>query len=499
MKKYLFIIFLFFCSTEIFAQQARPVSVGILKASATEDSISNTAMNYADGYYSGDGERMRQAILPDLNKAFPRYIAKTGNIAMTYSTYSGLVESSVAKIGYLPDTSRHIRIDILFYTRDIAMVKVRSAKFNDYLQMIRLNGEWKIINVLWNSPQNSAWLNEFNPNQEKKKIEISVLGYIQGLQQCDIARLKEYVTPDFSRVNLIPVGSEGRLAIQRIRFESLEKSAWAGFGRQEESQKDNGFEILDIMDGIAMVKMKTVRNVEYLQLYRDADNWKVFNSLSTARTDNDLSDLLPAIAGETMPLFSLPVYGGGEFTLSEHQGKNILLMFPRGWVGNSWCLFCPYQYLELADMEKKEKIMKKYNLEIVFVMPYSQERIADWFSKFPDAVKTMDGIINPTGTQAPGIQGEFSTWAKKHYPMTFDLSGGVPDKTIPVLCDEKRTLSKQLKLFTEFWDNAQSEQNVSAIYLIDKEGILRWKYISQMTEDRPSTKHLMQIIKAVLH
>jgi peroxiredoxin len=496
MKKTLIFILMALASGIAYSQQAGMVSPGITRPSPAGDSIRTAALDYADGFYSGDAERMRKAIHFDINKAFPRYIAKTGQVSLTYSTYSMLVEMSAAKTGYKPDTARHISTEILQVTPEIAVVKVRSAEFNDYLELAKIGGEWKIINVLWNSPKNSAWLKDFSPGNEKKGIESAVNGYIQGTQNADVERLNEFLAADFNRVNLVPVGTNGALAVQRLRLDGLLKNAWAGGGKLDETQRDNSSEILDAMDGLAMVKLTTGRNNEYLQLYKDKGGWRVFNSLLIPRKDIGLSQLLAATSGELMPGFSLPVHGGGKYTLSEHKGKNILLMFPRGWVGNSWCTFCPYQYLDLAELEKKEQLMKKYNLEIVFVMPYSDERITDWLAKFPETMKTLEGIKNPPqGTS--GIQKEFSKWTKVHYPHTFDLSGGVPG-TFPVLCDEQRNLSKQLKLFTAFWDGAGSEQNVAAIYLIDKNGILRWKYISQMTEDRPSTGYLMQVIKEIL-
>jgi len=485
-------------SVTVFAQKTGNISPGIQISSATEDSIRNTALDYGDGFYSGDVGRVTRAIHPDLNKAFPRYIFKTGQVALTYSTYSGLIEMTSAKLGFVPDTARHTQVSILSVTPDIAMVKLTSTNFNDFLQLVKLNGEWKIINVLWNSPQNAKWLKNFQTDQEKKSIELTVSGYYQGIQSGDVERIKEYVAPDLNRVTLVPIGREGRSAIQRQRFESIAKNAFAGMGRQAETQRDNTIEILDVMDGLAMVKILTARNVEYIQLYKDSDHWKLFNILASTRNDITLADLLPAITGEPMPQFSLPVFGGGEFTLSEHRGKNILLMFPRGWLGNTWCLYCPYQYLELAELEKKEQFRKKYNLEVVFVMPYGNDRIADWFAKFPDIMKTLDGYRNPAGGPVTGLQKEYSDWIKSHYPLTFDLSAGVSSKTFPVLSDEKRSLSKRLKLFTDFWDGVPSEQNISAIYLIDKEGILRWKYISQKTEDRPATDDILKVIKETM-
>ena len=478
-------------------QQQGMVSPGIFKPSATEDSIRKTALDYAEGYYSGDGIRMSRAIHQDLNKAYPRYIQKTGEVALSYSTYSSLVEASTAKVGFLADTARHLSVTILHMEPTVAMVRVNSAQFNDYLQEIMINGEWKIINVLWNGPQNIGWLKDFNPEKEKKEIEIVANRYLRGQQRGNAGMLGEAVSPDFSRATIIPIGRDGRSAVQRSGWEGLMENARAGIGRQDEALRDNTIEILDVMDGLAMVRLQTATNLEFLQMYKDPQGWSVFNSFSTPRTDLNLNDLLPAIAGEPMPSFSLPVYQGGNFSLSDHQGHNILLMFPRGRVGNGWCLFCQYQYLDLVDLEKQEQLQKKYDLEIVFVLPYGKDDIEKWFTAFPASMKTLDGIRNPAGGQAAGLQKEFGNWARIHYPKTFDLSAGVP-KSIPVLIDEKRAVSKKLKLFTEFWDGVQSEQNISAIFLVDKQGILQWKYIGQMTEDRPSMDHVLKVIDKML-
>lgn len=497
MKKTLIFILMTLASGFAVSQQPGTVSTGTTKPLSAGDSIKAAALDYADGFYSGNPERMQKAIHFDINKATPRYIPKTGQVSLTYSSYSMLVDLCAAKVGYKPDTARHISTEILQATPEIAIVKIRSAEFNDYLELVKTGGEWKILNVLWNSPRNAAWLKDFNPVNERNSIDKAVNGYIQGTQNADVEKLNDFMSADFNRVNLVPVGRDGALAVQRLRFDGLVKNARAGAVKLDENFQDNSSEVMDVMDGMAMVKLATLRNIEYLQLYKDSEGWKVFNSLQITRNDVSLSQMLPAISGEPMPGFSLPVHGGGTYTLSEHKNKNILLMFPRGWLGNSWCTFCPYQYLDLAELEKKDQIRKKYNLEIVFVMPYSDQKITEWMSKFPDNMKTLENIKNPA-QGISGIQKEFSDWTKIHFPHTFDLSGGVPN-TFPVLCDENRTLSKQLKIFTPFWDGVSSEQNVAAIYLIDENGILKWKYISQMTEDRPSTGHLMEIIKETLN
>jgi len=61
----------------------------------------------------------------------------------------------------------------------------------------------------------------------------------------------------------------------------------------------------------------------------------------------------PAVVGQPMPDFTLPLYQGGALTLSSLRGKNVLILFPRGYAAeNTWCTICNYRYVELAELEK---------------------------------------------------------------------------------------------------------------------------------------------------
>jgi len=220
----------------------------------------------------------------------------------------------------------------------------------------------------------------------------------------------------------------------------------------------------------------------------------VLTALVLPKNDLVFDSFLPAIANEPMPDFTLPVYGGSEFTLSKMKGKNVLILFPRGWLGTVWCPYCPYHYLELAEMERIDKIKEKYNLEIVFVMPYSEERITDWFDKMPDALATIEQLktLPEPRTQ---YQNDIVSFAKRFFPKQFTIDPVAVKKSLPVLVDADRTLSKKLQIFTNFWDGVSSEQNIPLALIIDKNGIVKLKYESQITEDRPSVEYLLEIVK----
>jgi hypothetical protein len=49
----------------------------------------------------------------------------------------------------------------------------------------------------------------------------------------------------------------------------------------------------------------------------------------------------PVTVGQPMPDFILPAYQGGTVTLSALKGKNVMIIFPRGYAAeNYWCTIC---------------------------------------------------------------------------------------------------------------------------------------------------------------
>lgn len=48
-----------------------------------------------------------------------------------------------------PADTRNIKVEILDVYRDIASVRTECADFVDYLQLAKSEGQWKIVNVLW--------------------------------------------------------------------------------------------------------------------------------------------------------------------------------------------------------------------------------------------------------------------------------------------------------------------------------------------------------------
>lgn len=461
--------------------------------------IRQTALDFFDGFYSGDVPRMEKAIHPDINRVTPRDLPQTGRTTLTYSTYSALIENTRARTGALDEAARHIQIQILNIDTDVANVKVTSATFTDFVQAVKLDGAWKLVNAL-SAPGSGTppRLKDFNVEAEREAIRQTALDYLAGISGADAKRLEITLSPDFNKITLNPVAATGKTSLRRQRYESIMENALARLGKQDEIYRDNRAAILDVADGMAVVRCDMTGAYEFVQMYKSGDAWRVLNSIAKPDASLALVQALTVTAGNPMPDFTLPVYGGGEFTLSKYRGKNVLLVFPRGWLGAAWCPYCPYQYLELEQLEKTSGIKAKNNLEIAFVLPYASDRIADWLEKFPDALQTVEKFKNPQPPPAPGsLQADYAAWVRQNFPLTFDVKKDDSHTDIPVLIDENRALSRQVKIFTRFWDGVSSEQNMASVFIIDPNGILRFKYIGQMTEDRPGVAFLLDFIRKI--
>jgi peroxiredoxin len=458
--------------------------------------IKQAVLDFAEGYYSGDVARVEKAIHPDINRCTPRDLPQTGRTAPTYSTFSGLIENTRAKVGALDDTARHIQVQILDIDNNVANTKLISASFVDYHQLIKLDDQWKIVNGL-SGPGTGMppRMKDFKPEDERAAIERTGLDYLTGLYATDAKRLELTIDPEFNKISLVPLQQTGKTGLRRQRAEATIENALARVGKQDEEYRDFSARVIDITDGLAIVRVDAISGYEFLQMYKAGGQWRTLNSIFKPRTDFTIAQAMTVIAGDPMPDFTLAIYGGGEFTLSKYRGKNVLLMFPRGWLGAVWCPYCPYQYLELERRMKESDLKAKYNLEVAFVLPYSTDRVKDWLEKFPEAMTTVESIKNPQPKPVTGtLQADYSAWARRAFPIKFNVKKDDSHTLIPVLADERRTLSRQLKIFTSFWDGVSSEQNRATVLVIDKKGVLQFKYVGQMTEDRPNIDYLLDFI-----
>lgn len=111
--------------------------------------IEQAALNYIEGYYEGNVERMKKAVHPDLAKRIVQTKPDSASI-LHHMTAEKLIEITSKGDGKrIPRERRQKDIRILDIFQNAASVKVVAGDWIDYLHVARFNGEWVIINVLW--------------------------------------------------------------------------------------------------------------------------------------------------------------------------------------------------------------------------------------------------------------------------------------------------------------------------------------------------------------
>jgi len=125
---------------------------GTARAQAAADSaaIRATALDYAEGWYEGNAERMARALHPELVKRIVVRDTTTGKTMVQGMGASVLVNST--RHGYGKETPKERQqkeVTILDIFGNAASAEAVMADWVDYMQLGKVDGRWMIVNVLW--------------------------------------------------------------------------------------------------------------------------------------------------------------------------------------------------------------------------------------------------------------------------------------------------------------------------------------------------------------
>lgn len=111
--------------------------------------IRQAALDYSEGWYEGNAERMERALHPDLAKRIVRTNEK-GQSRLDQMSAMSLVQAARAGYGKQTPKDQQLKeVTILDVYRGAATVKLEMQGWFDYLHVAKFNGRWVIVNVLW--------------------------------------------------------------------------------------------------------------------------------------------------------------------------------------------------------------------------------------------------------------------------------------------------------------------------------------------------------------
>lgn len=132
---------------------------GFAQTDADRDAIKRAALNYAEGWYEGNADKMESALSPDLAKRIVRTNDR-GQSNLGQMTAMSLVQGTRSGYGkQTPKDEQQKDVTIFDVFGSAATVKLEMRDWIDYLHVGKFNGKWVIINVLW----------ETKPKKDEKK------------------------------------------------------------------------------------------------------------------------------------------------------------------------------------------------------------------------------------------------------------------------------------------------------------------------------------------
>lgn len=119
------------------------------QTAADSAAIRAAALDYIEGWYEGNAERMERALHPELAKRIVNTnpngrnsLGQQGALTLINGTKAGGGKST-------PPARQRKDVKLLDIFGNTASVRVDASDWVDYMHMAKWNGRWVIVNVLW--------------------------------------------------------------------------------------------------------------------------------------------------------------------------------------------------------------------------------------------------------------------------------------------------------------------------------------------------------------
>jgi Putative lumazine-binding len=120
--------------------------MAVRQATTDETAIVDAVLDYFEGWFDGDAARMERALHPGLAKRSLKSDGRT----LDETAAQWMIDATGRGVGKERDPGdRRIEVEVEDVYGVIANVTVRSAVYQEYLQLARTNDGWKIVNALW--------------------------------------------------------------------------------------------------------------------------------------------------------------------------------------------------------------------------------------------------------------------------------------------------------------------------------------------------------------
>jgi hypothetical protein len=233
--------------------------------------VRQAVLDYAEGFYDHAPDRMARAISPLLTKR--AVVARPGTPAfLTQMNSEMLVEATRGSAPRPSAEDRKMVVEVLDVEGDIASARVFSVLFNDYIHLVKRDGRWQLVSVLWHQPQPPA------PSADAATtVEQALRDYLEAMAAGDRGRLLGRLSPVAAVRALVSAPSGARV----IRDQNAESVAsMSGAGQMPKSAAPAAIAVLGVDGDIASAKFGAGSGTTYVHLGQFDGKWLVVNTLT---------------------------------------------------------------------------------------------------------------------------------------------------------------------------------------------------------------------------
>lgn len=121
---------------------------GDFKGDGEKPFVEAALRDLIEGTYTSDVGRVEKVIHPEYRRASVQVIPATGKTFIQRDAAGSIIEATRAKAGALPQEKWNLQINILDIMDGLAFAELNTPAAFNYVQLARIDGVWKIINIL---------------------------------------------------------------------------------------------------------------------------------------------------------------------------------------------------------------------------------------------------------------------------------------------------------------------------------------------------------------
>jgi hypothetical protein len=247
-------------------------SAATLPASDDKADITQALLDYAEGYYGGEPARMTRAVSPYLTKR-ELSVRKGASSLLGEMNADTLIDYSYG-VKLAPE-ARQMTTEVLDVGAETASGRVFSARFNDYAHLIKRNGTWQIINVLWHAPPPVT----ADQQDQTSVVTEAVRTLVTALTGGSAAELS--VIHPLAHIRVLAPGRQGRpRTVIDQNAESFVAALARGAGKLKGTADEAQVVIEGIDNDIATARIQVGPTKVHLHLAQIDGRWRVVTVLN---------------------------------------------------------------------------------------------------------------------------------------------------------------------------------------------------------------------------